>query len=199
MGCTQSRLEPDEEVRSNLQPRAPGRRRIQDIRLRRRPRDRKGSLISSAEVLPESSEAADDLPMPARGTTAGHPASSAPLPSSAEGKKKAGLGPRLGEGGKGKDGAKVDEGEEAPGSPSFRFYFDEPLIDQDSAVTAGEGTDQGKIDEKKEDSLQPRDDTIKSSSMSQEPESKSSKKDKGNRFKALSKGSSVVYNQLMNR
>lgn len=81
--------------------------------------------------------------MPARGTTAGHPASSAPLPSSAEGKKKAGLGPRLGEGGKGKDGAKVDEGEEAPGSPSFRFYFDEPLIDQDSAVTAGEGTDQG--------------------------------------------------------
>lgn len=143
MGCTQSRLEPDEEVRSNLQPRAPGRRRIQDLRLRRRPRDRKGSLISSAEVLPESSEAADDLPMPAPGTTAGHPASSAPLPSSAEGKTKAGLGPRLGEGGKGKDGAKVDEGEEAPGSPSFRFYFDEPLIDQDSAVTAGEGTDQG--------------------------------------------------------
>ncbi|RWW10845.1 hypothetical protein GW17_00025595 [Ensete ventricosum] len=132
MGCTQSRLEPDEEVRSNLRPRAPGRRRIQDVRLRRRPRDSKGSFISSAEVLPEASEAADDLPMPARGTTVAHPASSAPLPSSAEGKKKAGLGPRLGEGGKGKDGAKVDEGEEAPGSPSFRIYFDEPLIDHDS-------------------------------------------------------------------
>ncbi|RRT40935.1 hypothetical protein B296_00039201 [Ensete ventricosum] len=135
MGCTQSRLEPDEEVRSNLRPRAPGRRRIQDVRLRRRPRDSKGSFISSIEVLPEASEAAE-------GTTVGHPASSAPLPSSAEGKKKAGLGPRLGEGGKGKDGAKVDEGEEAPGSPSFRIYFDEPLIDHNSVVIAGEGANQ---------------------------------------------------------
>lgn len=58
-----------------------------------------------------------------------------------ESRKKAGLGPWSGD--DVKAGRKADDGEERPGSPSFRFYFEGPWIDKDSAKVADAGEDHG--------------------------------------------------------
>ncbi|CAL9161233.1 unnamed protein product [Musa hybrid cultivar] len=76
-----------------------------------------------------------------------------------ESRKKAGLGPWSGD--DVKAGRKADDGEERPGSPSFRFYFEGPWIDKDSAKVADAGEDHGKTDDKKERILHPSDKTIK--------------------------------------
>ncbi|CAL9121468.1 unnamed protein product [Musa textilis] len=201
MGCSYSQLEADRETRSSLH-------RVQDQRRQMDGRVFKGSFVSTANLVPsECFEAGDDhnTSQQARKSTSAHAASGAPnrAPKQVqerEGKKKkAGLGPGLKDEGK---GGKADEEEEFPGSPSFRFYTEGPWESNDSADAAGHGKDQGitfsiladclqkkrkcwvdcrlgRLMRKKENDLHQEDDSIRSSSLSKEPECQSTNKGEG--------------------
>ncbi|KAJ6810883.1 uncharacterized protein M6B38_417045 [Iris pallida] len=172
MGCGQSRLDLDEAPASIR----PSRRRM------RGGRERKDSMMSTTDLLPshadDVSEAASSVASPRR------------LPAEVEKRvvveekprgehKERDVGFEEG-GGKGEKlvvVAEEEEGEDFPGSPSFRFYVDDVL-------------DKLKAEEKS----QQMDDSFVSVTSSEGSESKPTNKVKGKRMRSLKKGPNAVYN-----
>ncbi|XP_073013706.1 uncharacterized protein [Typha latifolia] len=185
MGCSRSKLEPDEEgPPAELRP---GRRIFHDYRRRRDGRGRKDSSVTTSDLLrPDVSDAGEVPDAEAKDMGVGE-----------ADKRGLELGLAFRKGKKGTEG----EEEELPGSPSFRFYFvDLPtkLGDGDHSALGEEKNGKLEKTEGKDNSHQ-QEDSAKSLQPSEDSEGKQQKREKGWRFKVLTKRSSDAYNSLATR
>ncbi|XP_072950602.1 uncharacterized protein [Typha angustifolia] len=168
MGCSRSKLEPDEEgPPAELRP---GSRIFHDYRRRRDGRGRKDSSVTTSDLLrPDVSDAGEVPDADAKDMGVGE-----------ADKRGVELGLAFH---KGKKGTEREE-EELPGSPSFRFYFvDLPtkLGDGDHSALGEEKNGKLEKTEGKDNSHQ-QEDSAKSLQPSEDSEGKQQKREKGWRY-----------------
>nr|CAD1824362.1 unnamed protein product [Ananas comosus var. bracteatus] len=193
MGCTRSKLEPDDDDAAAAAAAAGA----GTSRSGRRPRGadvsgRKGGFVAAAELLrlPEEPDEGGGAESPETEGTKGD----------AEGEERRGSGLGLGLGfvGHRKRGA-AEEEDDLPGSPSFRFYFKTtPLTgsgngDDDDSAESENGKDKPDGAKGKDNSHR-QEECAKTLKTDEESECKSQRREKAWRFKVLTKKNSDAHN-----